>query len=139
MDCEEIFGPVLVVHKFKKEAEAIEAANDSEYGLMSAVWTNNLLRAHRVARQLQAGTIAINNDTQIWTYNAPYGSIKMEVDRRLLSVILAPPVRMDFRNLTEDMFKPGQTVTFEGYPSKQTKDEFRAINITIGNRTTELR
>ena len=72
-------------------------------------------------------------------YNAPFGSIKMEVDKRILTVILAPPGRMDFRGLTEAMLRPGATVTFEGYPSKQIRDEFRAITITIGNRSTELR
>lgn len=73
------------------------------------------------------------------TYNAPHGSMKIEVDKKMLTVILAPPARMDFRGLTEEMLKPGTTVTFDGYASKQTKDEFRAITLTIGNRSTELR
>src|SRR5690606_22717579 len=44
---EEIFGPVLVVIPFDTEEEAIQIANDTEYGLAAAVWTKNLTRAHR--------------------------------------------------------------------------------------------
>lgn len=57
---EEIFGPVLSVYTFKDEAEAIELANDTEYGLAGAVWTKDVHRAHRVAGAIKAGTIWIN-------------------------------------------------------------------------------
>ena len=58
---EEIFGPVLSVISFKDEAEAIQIANDTDYGLAAAVWTDSLSKAHRVARQLRAGSVFINN------------------------------------------------------------------------------
>ena len=57
---EEIFGPVLVVMKFKDEQQAIAIANDSSYGLASCIWTKDLAKADRVARQLQAGTVWVN-------------------------------------------------------------------------------
>ncbi|HLX23759.1 MAG TPA: aldehyde dehydrogenase family protein [Usitatibacter sp.] len=57
---EEIFGPVLSVLAYKTEAEAIEMANDSEYGLMAYVSSSNAERAYRVARQLDAGRVLIN-------------------------------------------------------------------------------
>jgi len=57
---EEIFGPVGVLLPFKDEAEAIEIANDTEYGLVAGVWTQNLGRAHRVASKIDAGQIWIN-------------------------------------------------------------------------------
>jgi betaine-aldehyde dehydrogenase len=72
---EEIFGPVLVVQKFKDEAEAIETANDTIYGLAGAVFTTDIARAHRVIRKLRAGITWIN--TYHPTYNeAPWGGYK---------------------------------------------------------------
>ena len=72
---EEIFGPVLVVQKFKDEAEAIEMANDTIYGLAGAVFTSDIARAHRVIRKLRAGITWIN--TYHPTYNeAPWGGYK---------------------------------------------------------------
>ena len=57
---EEIFGPVLTVQPFEDEQEAIALANATEYGLAAAVWTQNLDRAWRVGRAIQAGTVWIN-------------------------------------------------------------------------------
>ena len=57
---EEIFGPVAAVMPFSDADEAVEIANDTEYGLAAAVWTGNLTTAHRVSRGLKAGTVWIN-------------------------------------------------------------------------------
>ncbi len=57
---EEIFGPVLAITTFAGEAEAIELANRTRYGLAAAIWTNRVGRAHRVAAELKAGSIYIN-------------------------------------------------------------------------------
>ena len=57
---EEIFGPVLCVIKFSGIEEAVRIANDSPYGLASCIWTKDLLKADRVAKRLQAGTVWIN-------------------------------------------------------------------------------
>ncbi|MDP4157885.1 MAG: aldehyde dehydrogenase family protein, partial [Bacillota bacterium] len=57
---EEIFGPVVVVMKFKDEKEAIKLANDTEFGLGSAVWTKDGARATRVANEIQAGIVMVN-------------------------------------------------------------------------------
>ena len=72
---EEIFGPVLSVIKVKDFDEAIKVANDTFYGLAAAVWTRDITKAHRAARELEAGTVWIN------TYNAydvsvPFGGFK---------------------------------------------------------------
>ena len=73
---EEIFGPVLVVQKFHSEAEAIELANGTKFGLASAVWTKDVNRAIRVARAMEAGTVWINtyfkiyNQTEFGGYKA---------------------------------------------------------------------
>ncbi|MDX1387425.1 MAG: aldehyde dehydrogenase family protein, partial [bacterium] len=57
---EEIFGPVLSVLKFKDDEEAIQMANQTEYGLASAVWSQDIKRSLRVAKRLQAGQVWIN-------------------------------------------------------------------------------
>jgi acyl-CoA reductase-like NAD-dependent aldehyde dehydrogenase len=57
---EEIFGPVLATLSFRTEAEAIAIANDTAYGLAAAVWTQDLSRAHRMARAIRAGMVYVN-------------------------------------------------------------------------------
>ncbi len=57
---EEIFGPVVTVTPFRTETEVIEWANSTPYGLSASLWTGDLARAHRVAEQLDAGTVWIN-------------------------------------------------------------------------------
>ena len=58
---EEIFGPVLSTIVFKTAEEAVRIANDSRYGLEANLWTNDLTRAHKIARALRVGTVTINN------------------------------------------------------------------------------
>lgn len=57
---EEIFGPVATIMPFDSEAEALRLANDTKYGLVGMVWTQDLARAHRVASKIRAGTIWVN-------------------------------------------------------------------------------
>ena len=57
----EVFGPVLHVTPFDDEAQAIQMANDSPYGLATSIWTNDISRAHRVAPQIQVGHAWINS------------------------------------------------------------------------------
>lgn len=58
---EEVFGPVLVLQAFETEAQAVELANDSEYGLAASIWSRDVDRPHRIARRMSAGTVWINN------------------------------------------------------------------------------
>lgn len=58
---EEVFGPVLAIMPFKTEAEAIELANGTEFGLSLALWSTNLDRAHRVSEALEAGVVWVNH------------------------------------------------------------------------------
>jgi acyl-CoA reductase-like NAD-dependent aldehyde dehydrogenase len=57
---EEVFGPVLAVMPFADEADAVRIANSTRYSLASGIWTRDLKRAHRVARELKAGTVWVN-------------------------------------------------------------------------------
>lgn len=72
---EEVFGPVLAVLRFSSEEEAIAIANDSEFGLAAGVWTGDISRAHRVAAQLEAGQVYVN-DWLTGLIEGPFGGVK---------------------------------------------------------------
>ena len=72
---EEIFGPVVSVYRFKDEAEALEIANSSEYGLSGSIWTRDLGRGVRVSRALESGNLSVNSHSSV-RYNTPFGGFK---------------------------------------------------------------
>ncbi len=72
---DEIFGPVMSVLRFVDEAEALTRANDTQFGLAAGVFTNDLGRAHRVAAQLQAGIVWINN-YNLTPIEVPFGGYR---------------------------------------------------------------
>ncbi|MEN2738358.1 aldehyde dehydrogenase [Microbacterium sp. X-17] len=72
---EEIFGPVLSVIRFDTEEEVVRQANDSAFGLVAGVWTQNVNRAHRIAHQLDAGTVWVNTYRALSPL-APFGGFK---------------------------------------------------------------
>ena len=78
---EEIFGPVLVVTRFKTEEQALALANDSRYGLGAAVWTRDLSRAHCVSRCLKAGSVFVNNYND-GDMTVPFGGYKQSGNGR---------------------------------------------------------
>ncbi len=73
---EEIFGPVLSVIEFETEAEGVEIANDTPYGLAASLYTNDLNVAHRVARDLKAGVVAVNAYSE-GDMTTPFGGYKL--------------------------------------------------------------
>lgn len=72
---EEIFGPVVSIMPFDSEEEVITMANSTEYGLASSVWTENLRKAHRVARNLEAGIVWVNS-WLVRDLRTPFGGTK---------------------------------------------------------------
>jgi acyl-CoA reductase-like NAD-dependent aldehyde dehydrogenase len=72
---EEIFGPVVVVSTFEDEADAILMANDSEYGLSGSIWTQDVGKAIRVSRAIEAGNLSVNSHSSV-RYWTPFGGYK---------------------------------------------------------------
>ncbi|WP_082236067.1 aldehyde dehydrogenase family protein [Halobacillus massiliensis] len=73
---EEIFGPVLTVFEFEGEDEALRLANDTEYGLVTGVWTENIGKAHRIADRIRSGQVFINNYGAGGGIQMPFGGFK---------------------------------------------------------------
>lgn len=72
---EEIFGPVVCVIPFDGEEEAVEIANDTEYGLSGSIWTSDGARALRVARAIDTGVLSINSNSSV-RVSTPFGGFK---------------------------------------------------------------
>lgn len=72
---EEIFGPVVVATPFDDVEDLIPAANDTRFGLAAGVWTNDISRAHQVARALRAGTVWVNT-YGVFDASMPFGGVK---------------------------------------------------------------
>lgn len=115
---EETFGPVLPIMKVKDETEAIRLTNDSEYGLGASVWSNDLERGQRVARQLEVGSVSINDaSTQYPVSLLPFGGVKKSGSTRTHGknevlqftqvhsyAVGRPPIALD---IATQMRKPG--------------------------------
>jgi aldehyde dehydrogenase (NAD+)/betaine-aldehyde dehydrogenase len=72
---DEIFGPVAVVIPFDTEEEAIALSNQSIYGLSGSIWTRDVARSLRVARQIESGTLSVNSNSSI-RVQTPFGGFK---------------------------------------------------------------
>jgi acyl-CoA reductase-like NAD-dependent aldehyde dehydrogenase len=72
---DEIFGPVVTVLAFDDEHDAIMLANDTAYGLSGSIWTDDLSRALRVSREVEAGNLSVNSHSSV-RYNTPFGGFK---------------------------------------------------------------
>ncbi|KAK3114158.1 hypothetical protein LTR53_007797 [Teratosphaeriaceae sp. CCFEE 6253] len=73
---EEIFGPVVVINTFETEEEAIDKANDTEFGLYAALYTQDLERALRVGKKLESGMVGVNCTSPTGCWDLPFGGWK---------------------------------------------------------------
>jgi hypothetical protein len=72
---DEIFGPIVTVHAFEDEADAINIANATEFGLSGSIWTRDVGRAIRVSRAVESGNLSVNSHSSV-RYNTPFGGFK---------------------------------------------------------------
>lgn len=73
---EEVFGPVITLFEFETEEEAISLANNTSYGLVTGIWTKDISRAHRVAKEVKSGQVFINNYGAGGGVELPFGGYK---------------------------------------------------------------
>jgi aldehyde dehydrogenase (NAD+) len=79
--CEEVFGPVVVVHPFATEEEVVKLSNDSSFGLAAGVWTSDLRRGLRMAKALEVGNVWVNTYRHL-APAAPFGGVKQSGNGR---------------------------------------------------------
>jgi len=70
---EETFGPVVPITRISSDDEALQIANTSDYGLLTAVWTRDLARGLRFAEAVDAGWVNVNESTNYWESHLPFG------------------------------------------------------------------
>lgn len=73
--CEEIFGPVSVVKSFKTEEEVLALSNNTDFGLMAGVFTQDINKALRIASEFESGMVGVNC-ISLMMMNAPFGGVK---------------------------------------------------------------
>ncbi|MGD1024683.1 MAG: aldehyde dehydrogenase family protein [Candidatus Sulfotelmatobacter sp.] len=118
---EETFGPLLPVMAFDSDEEAVRLANDSEYGLAASVWTRDNHRGERLARQIHAGTVMVNDVVSCFGISeAPHGGVKSSgVGRAHGRFGLEEMVRLKYVDV--DLLPEMKKVWWYGYGTKFTR------------------
>ena len=131
---EETFGPVLPVMKVESDAEAIRLANDTRFGLSATVWTKDKARGERVARQLNAGSVCVN-DSCI-TYGAlevPFGGMGESGVGSCNGGIGALRGFTHSQPILSDRFLMKREHVWHPYGPKTTEELDKALNAIFGN------
>jgi succinate-semialdehyde dehydrogenase/glutarate-semialdehyde dehydrogenase len=115
---EETFGPVLPVAPFDTEQQALELANDSEFGLAASVWTRNRAKGEALARQIKAGTVMVNDMISCFGISeAPHGGFKQSgIGRTHGEIGLAEMVQVKY--LSSDLLPNMPKLWWYGYGAK---------------------
>lgn len=103
---EEIFGPVVVISGFKEEDEVVDNANNTPYGLHSAVFTQDINRAMRVASKICSGTVCINCCSMI-DPSVPFGGRRQSGWGREMGKVRSSVIPMDVLSPAANLIKGG--------------------------------
>jgi hypothetical protein len=96
--------------------------------------------AHHGWSEYDAGsTLQLTGQIEDSGYSHPHGFLRLKTAEKSWLVVLAPPTRMENRGLSQEMIKPGRSVTVVGYPNRSKPEEMRAERIIVDSKTTELR
>jgi len=134
---EETFGPVLPIMPFDSESEAVQLANDSEYGLGASVWTRDRRRGRRLAAEIQAGTVMVNDAVSCYGIaEAPHGGMKMSgVGRTHGRWGLEEMVRIKY--VDTDRMPGMKKVWWYGYGERFPQQMEALIDLMFGGRMGE--
>ncbi len=133
---EETFGPVLPVAAFDTEAEAIELANDSEFGLAASVWTRDRKRGEAMARQIKAGTVMVNDMISCFGISeAPHGGFKQSgIGRTHGEMGLAEMVQVKY--IDSELLPNVPRVWWYGYGDRFQQQIESMVQLTFGGGLT---
>jgi succinate-semialdehyde dehydrogenase/glutarate-semialdehyde dehydrogenase len=129
---EETFGPVLPVAPFDTEQQAIELANDSEFGLAASVWTRNRQKGEAIARQIKAGTVMVNDMISCFGISeAPHGGFKQSgIGRTHGELGLAEMVQVKY--IDSDLLPNMPKLWWYGYGSKFQQQMESMLHMLFG-------
>jgi succinate-semialdehyde dehydrogenase/glutarate-semialdehyde dehydrogenase len=129
---EETFGPVLPIMTFADDDEAVQLANDSEYGLAASVWTGDNQRGERIARRLHAGTVMVNDVISCFGISeAPHGGVKASgVGRTHGRFGLEEMVRV--KHIDVDLMPSMKKVWWHGYGEKFRRQMEGFVDMQFG-------
>ena len=147
---EETFGPTLPIMTFKTETEAIDLANDSDFGLTASVWTSDLKRGRRIAKRIEAGTVTINE--VLYTHGiaqTPWGGVKQSGYGRthgrlgLLELVTPKHIHVNRFTVVPDLwwfdYSPSFGNLFRGFARYFSKNSLSALSLLTPHILQRLR